>query len=76
MKKYNNQLLFNKWIKLIISIYKGENYYQKFKNKINNIENDAFTIINNQVKLLKKRLLNFNNITFNDFLDLINYEFN
>ena len=76
MKKYNNQLLFNKWIKLIISIYKGENYYQEFKNKINNIENDAFTIINNQVKLLKKRLLNFNNITFNDFLDLINYEFN
>ena len=76
MKKYNNQLLFNDWINLIISIYKGENYYQELNNK-NNIssEKNAIRIINNQVRLLKKRLPNFNNISFNKFIDLINYDY-
>ena len=77
MKIFNNQLLFNNWIKLIISIFKGENYYEILKNEVNYIsKNDAFRIINNQVNLLKKRLSIFNNISFNNFLDLINYDYN
>ena len=77
MKIFNNQLLFNNWIKLIISIFKGENYYEIFKNEVNYIsKKDAFRIINNQINLLKKRLSIFNNISYNNFLDLINYDYN
>ena len=31
MKKYNNQILFNKWIYLILSIYNGEIFYNNLK---------------------------------------------
>ena len=33
MKKYNNNLLFRKWIKLIITIYHGKKYYEYLKKK-------------------------------------------
>ena len=67
IKKFNNQMLLNKWINLIISIYKGEKYYEKFRNKEKKIKKEnALKIIENQIKLLKLRVKKFENITIND----------
>ena len=70
MKKFNNELLFYKWIKLILSIYHGENYYNEMKKQEKKI--DIFQlekILNNQIKLLKKRESNFYNISVNQILN-------
>lgn len=73
MKKFNNEYLFKKWIKFILSVYNGDKYYQilKEKDKILN-DKDIFFILNNQIKLLKKRIIDFDDITFNKF---INYSY-
>ena len=44
MKKFNNELLFYKWIKLILSIYHGENYYNEMKKQEKTI--DIFQLLN------------------------------
>ena len=68
MKKYNNNLLFRKWIKLIITIYHGKKYYEYLKKNIEKISiNESLIILNNQVQLLKKRIIYFYNITNNNF---------
>ena len=67
MQKFKNKLLLKKWIKLILSIYNGYNYYEKLREedqKISDIE--AINILINQIKLLKKRISNFKNITLQD----------
>ena len=67
IKKFRNDLLFNKWVKLIISIYKGHNYYEDLRKKDKKItKKEAITIIENQINLLKKRIKKFQNITIND----------
>ena len=67
MIKYKNDLLLDKWIKLIISIYKNDNYYDYLRKKDKKIsENEAITIIKNQIKLLIKREKKYKNITIND----------
>ena len=67
MKKFNNMILLKKWVKLIISIYKGDNSYEKLRNQDKKISiKDALRIIKNQVKLLKKRNKKFKNLTFKD----------
>ena len=68
MKKFNNDLLLNDWIELIVSIYKGQYYYnklRKYKKKLD--QNEIINILNNQMKLLKMRYKNFKNITKNKF---------
>ena len=67
MKKFNNTSLLKKWVKLILSIYKGGNYYNILRNqsKIKN-KNDYLKIIKNQVKLLQIRINKFKNITIKD----------
>lgn len=56
MKKFNNTLLLYKWIKLIISIYNGNEYYEEFREYNQRIsENDAINILNNQINLLNMR---------------------
>lgn len=71
MNNFKNDLLLKKWVHLIISIYKGQNYYIKFKNqykkKIN--EKDSLIILRNQIKLLKKRKKHFENITIKSILN-------
>ena len=68
MKKYNNDKLFRKWVKLIITIYNGEKNYDQFKKNFKKISTkESLNILNNQVKLLKKRILYFYNITNNNF---------
>ena len=52
MKKFSNDLILNDWIELILSIYKGQYYYNKLReDKIKLSQNDSIKIFNNQMKL-------------------------
>jgi len=63
----NNELLLHKWIKLILSVYFGENYYKKLREEDNIIsENEAKKILNSQLNLLKMRNSIFNNLKINN----------
>lgn len=67
MKKYNNKALISKWVKLILSVYKGDKYYQQLREENKKINKEKLiNIINNQIQLLKKRELRFNNIHINE----------
>jgi len=78
MRKFKNELLLKKWVKLILSIYNGDEYFQKFLNQENHIsEEKSINIIKNQIKLLKLRKKNFENVTINNlenftFMEQIN----
>ena len=78
MRKFNNRLLVKKWIKLILSIYNGENFYQSMRNKdIKLPSEDALDILKRQIKLIKKRRPFYINITIQDFLNftyLLNFD--
>ena len=64
MKKFKNYLLLEKWVKLILSIYKGESFYEELRNSYSKLsEEESLKIINNQIKLLKLREKKFQNIT-------------
>lgn len=70
MEKFKNNLIIKKWIKLLISIYKGdEQSYNKLlsenENKIK--KEEAEKILNNQLKLLKKRNKFFSEINLDKF---------
>ena len=68
MKKYNNNLLLLKWNKLILSVFNGYNYFLELIKKDEKMPNKEIEIIiNNQIKLLKRRKIKFNNITINKF---------
>jgi hypothetical protein len=64
MKKFNNELLLGDWVKLILSIYKGE-YIKLEENNLS--EDEGINILNNQLKLLKMRYEIFQNITRKEF---------
>lgn len=73
MKRFNNYLILKRWIKIILSIYKGKKSYQKLKNKDKRMaDKDAIKIIQNQINLLKHRKKKFNNINLNN---VINFTF-
>ena len=64
MKKFKNNLLLEKWINIILSVYNGENLNIKFKNQDNKlVDSESLKIITNQLKLLKLRNKKFQNIT-------------
>ena len=64
MKKFKNELLLKKWIKLILSIYNGEKYYENLRKKDLKMPiKDSINILKHQVKLLKRRLNFLKNIT-------------
>ena len=68
MKKFRNDLLLSDWVALILSICKGQYYYNKLReNKKKLSQNDGIQILNNQMKLLKMRYNIFKNITNNQF---------
>jgi glycosyltransferase involved in cell wall biosynthesis len=72
MKKFNNDILLLKWVQLILSVYKGDKYFELLRNNREKISDDeAINIINSQVKFLQMRLPNLRNITFNKFINLI-----
>ena len=67
IKILDNELLLEKWNKLILSVYFGDNYYQKLRKedkKISNIE--ANKILYNQIYLLKMRNSKYTNVTINN----------
>ena len=72
MKKHKNDLIVKKWIKLLLSVYKGDKKsYKKLilsenDNKIT--EKEANNLLNNQLKLLQKRIPRFNNISLEQFI--------
>ena len=70
MNHFGNELLLKKWIKLIISIYKGDSFYDNLRNKDKKIsEKEALKILRNQIQLLKQRNQKFKNITLNNILN-------
>lgn len=75
MKKYNNELLLTKWIKLILSVYNDDEDYLILRNKeIKMSVNETKNILKNQVELLKKRHNNFNSIKILDYLNFTTIE--
>ena len=67
MKKFRNNVLLKKWVKLIIAIFNGGDYYKKLRIQNKKIsKSEAIKIIENQVKLLKLRKKDLMNITVND----------
>ena len=70
MKKRKNKFIAKKWIKLLLSVYKGDDKsYQEFLNNHDKItDEDASQILKNQLMLLKKRNTFFKNLTFEKFM--------
>jgi len=67
MKRFKNDLLLEKWINIILSIYKGDNYYEELRNKdIKLSEDESLRIVKNQIELLRLRKKEFKNITIKD----------
>jgi glycosyltransferase involved in cell wall biosynthesis len=67
MHIFGNELLLDKWVKLILSVYFGEIYYKKLRDDDKKIsENEAMKIIDNQLNLLKMRKSKFNNLNINN----------
>jgi glycosyltransferase involved in cell wall biosynthesis len=68
MRKFKNDLLLIKWIKLIISVYKGEPYFEDLKRNEKQIsKNISLNILHHQINLLKIRNPIFKNISINEF---------
>jgi len=70
MKKINNELPFKKWVEIILSVYKGNEYYDLLRKKqvvMNEIS--ALNMLNNQIKLLKMRNSNLKNLTISNIED-------
>ena len=64
MKQFNNDLTLNKWVNLLLSIYKGKQYYDIIRLQEKKIkEKDVKKIIKNQIKILKMREISFKNIS-------------
>jgi len=70
MKNRKNKLLAEKWRKLLLSIYKGDDkiYLELLNDKDKMTDNEANQILNNQLILLKKRRARFKNITLEKFI--------
>ena len=66
IKKFRNNLLLNKWIKIILSIYKEDDYYKNLQKNFTINQVEALKILSNQVSLLKKRDKRLQNITIKD----------
>jgi len=72
MVKYNNENLLNKWIELLMAIFNGDEYYNSLIKRDKKMEKkQALNILINQVNLLKKRDIKFNNITINELENCI-----
>ena len=67
MKKFNNDLLSKKWIKLILSIFNDNMHFPGIKEVKNATKNKFLKLINNQLALLNIRKTNLTIITINNF---------
>jgi glycosyltransferase involved in cell wall biosynthesis len=67
MRPFKNEVLLNKWIKLILSIYCGNYFYEKLRKLDKKLsEKKIINLLENQVSLLKNRNKNLNYITLNN----------
>lgn len=72
MKIFKNEYTTKKWIKLLIAIYQGENYYNYLRKQQKKIsQEEALIIINNQIELLKTREPKFKNIDFKNIINIM-----
>ena len=70
MINFRNDLLLEKWIKLILCIYNGENYYKRLIKESKKIsKHAALKIIKKQLKILHKRNKKFKYINSDNILD-------
>ena len=68
MKKFNNDLLLIKWIKLILSISNGEAHFEEMKKSEKKLStNILLNILHHQINLLRIRKPIFKNIKINEF---------
>ena len=68
IKNHKNKLIAKKWIKLLLSVYKGD--YKSYKNLNTHkkvTRKEAKQILNNQLSLLKRRYPCFNLLTLEKF---------
>lgn len=73
MKIFKNELLLKKWVKLLLSIYNGDEFYQKFREINRKIsKNKAINIIKKQINFLKLRIKKFRKI---NIYNLENFSF-
>ena len=73
MAKFKNSLTYEKWEELIMAVYKGDIYFKKLREKNKQMsETEAISILKTQIELLKKRIPNFKNITFDKFIQILN----
>jgi len=81
MEKFRNKILVKKWIKLILSIYNNDTYYEKLRNKDEISSNNIMkNTLERQIQMLIKRNIYFKNISINNicnfsYLEQINYNF-
>ena len=67
MKKFNNNLLLIKWIKIILSIYIDDILFEILRKQDKKLSlEESLNIIGSQVKLLQIRIPLFKNITINN----------
>ena len=72
-KNRKNKDIAKIWVKLLLSIYKGDDkFYEKLSNENKITEEEANLILNNQLNILKKRNNRFRNLTLEQF---ISYQF-
>ena len=67
MRSFKNEELLNKWIKLILSIYCGNYFYENFRKLDQKLsEKKILNLLKNQISLLKYRNTNLKDIILND----------
>ena len=75
MKKYNNEQTIKKRIKLIFSVYYGDESYKNLRVQDQNLpEDESLKIVNNQIELLKMREPYFKNLTIKTLLNFSSLE--
>ena len=68
MKTRKNKLIAKKWIKILLSVYKGDDKsFKELDNENKMTEEEANQILNNQLSLLKKRKHRFKGVTLEQF---------
>lgn len=74
MKYFVNENTSRRWIEIILSIYKGDKYYEILRKKQSYIsQNESLIIYKNQFQLFKKRIDYFHNFNFSDFDNFMNF---
>ena len=73
IRKFKNEILLKKWIKLILSVYYGDEYYEKLRKMNSKIsEKKALNLLKNRIIFFKMRKKNEKFITLNN---IVNFTF-